>query len=174
MKKNWKKIIFVIMVLVVIFVVFWNIFILKNDKFMESSITSCLTILVALIVSYFLSKKNQDEKNQKDTYLKLMEKMQSLVNEEYMCKINAECDVQRVIMKKRDLNNTIGLLKKYAAQFNLSEEISFIDDKVQEYASLIGNHVGEIEHLKKCELDLKRPLELIDNKLSEAMLKLYD
>lgn len=172
--KRLKNIIFCALIFCVIFIGLINVFVIKNVEFWETSVTSCITILVALLVSYYFSKKNQDEKNQKESYLKVMEKMQNLVNEEYMFKINDQNSIHMILMKKRELNNSVNILKTYSSRFNLDKEIAFVDEKVQEYATFFGNHQDDLKYLKQSELDLKRPLELIDSKLQEAMIKLFE
>lgn len=173
MSKFFKNFVFWGLISFVICIVGHNI--VKNSPdFWNTSITSCLTVLVALVVSYYFAKKNQDERNLKDSYFKAMEKMQNLVNEEELYKIDNKKDLNFALMKKRELSNKVNILKKYSKKLNLENEIEFIDDKVQEYVDFLGNHAGDLNYLKQSEMDLKRPLELIDGKLQESMLKIFE
>lgn len=172
--KTYEKIVLGIIVLIMLVAVLVNLFILKNWDFFKFTISSCLTILVTLFVSYWLTNSNQNEKNQKEIFLHLMEKTQELVNEESMYKINANSDINVILMQKRKMNNNVTIMKKYAEKMLISDEIRFIDEKFQEYANIIGNHQDDLEYLEKSDKDLRRLLELIDWKLQEAMLKLFD
>lgn len=152
----------------------YNVGILKNDKFFEVSFSACISIIVVLLVSYWLTNNYQDERNQKEIYLHLLERVIDLVNDPYMYKIGVDSDIFIVLMKKRELNNTISLLKGYSKKFNVESELLFIDEKVQEYANLIGNHQEDLLHLSNSEKDLRRPLELIESKSYEVMMKIFE
>lgn len=169
-----KNIIFGFLVGVVLVVCIVNIFILKNDNFWNTSVTSCLTILVALIVSYYFSQKNLDERRQKESYLKLLEKVQRLVMDKDLFEIKTSKDIEIVLMKKRELNNYVYMLKKYAGKFAIDDDIKFIEEKTQEYTDFFSNHQQDVKYLEKSSKDLSRPLLLIDSKLSEIMIKLFD
>lgn len=169
-----EKIILGVIVLILFVLGIINIVVLKNEKFFEFSFSTCVSIIVALFVSYWLVNSNQDERNQKEIYLRLLEKTISLVNDSIMFRICETSDVSLILMKKRELNNTLTLLKKYAKKFDVSDEIKFIEERVQEYTDLIGNHQDDLLHLAKCERDLRRPLELIESKIYEVMLKIFD
>ena len=75
-KKGVKRFVFGILVFFVLLVMFLNILVLKNENFWDASVTSCLTLLVALVVSFYFTQKNLDERRQKESYLKLLEKTQ--------------------------------------------------------------------------------------------------
>jgi len=173
-RKLVKRIIFGSLVFLVLLVMFLNVFIWKNENFWDASATSCLTLLVALVVSYYFSQKNLDERRQKESYLKLIEKVQRLVSDKDLFEIKTAEDIEIVLMKKRELNNYVYILKEYADKFSLQEDIKFIEEKTQEYIEFFGNHQHDIGYLEKSSTDLARPLLLIDSRLSEIMIKLFD
>lgn len=174
MKKIIKGFIFGGLIILVIAIGIINIFTLKNKSFWDTSFTSCLTLLVALVISYYFSQKKLDERCQKESYLKLIEKVQRLVMDEDLFEIQTSKDIEIVLMKKRELNNCVYMLKKYARKFALDDDIKFIEEKTQEYTDFFGNHQQDIEYLKKSSNDLSRPLLLIDSRLSEIMIKLFE
>lgn len=173
-KKGVKRWVFGILVFFVLLVMFLNIFVLKNESFWNASVTSCLTLLVALVVSFYFTQKNLDERRQKESYLKLLEKTQVLVADKDLIEIKKEEDIKIVLMKKRGLNNYVSILKAYAEKFSIQEDIKFIEEKTQEYTFFFGNHQQDIEYLAKSSDDLARPLLLIESRLSEIMIKLFD
>lgn len=173
-RKIIKRYIFGSLVFLVLLVIILNVFVMKNKDFWDASVTSCLTLLVALVVSYYFSQKNLDERRQKETYLKLLEKVQRLVSDKDLVEIRTSADIEVVLMKKRELNNYVYILKKYAEKFSLKEDIKFIEEKTQEYTDFLGNHQQDVEYLKKSSNELARPLLLIDSRLSEIMIKLFE
>ena len=57
--------------------------------------------------------------------------------------------------------------------FSIEEEARFLSSKFSEYDEVIGNHINDLDTLKKMSLDLKRPLDLISQKIFEIMIELY-
>ena len=149
-------------------------FIVDSQDFLKISIGNCLTLIVALVVGYYFSIKNQDEIKKKDIYINILQRMQNGITDSSLTNITSETDMVRIIMKKRQLNNYLTTLNICSKEFGLVKEISFIEGKLNEYADLIGAHQDDKEYLAKSSKELKRPLELIETKLSEAMLKLYE
>ena len=173
-KKIVKGVIFAILIFSVVYVMCMNVFVWKNNDFWNTSFTSCITLIVALVVSYYYAQKNLDERRQKESYLKLLEKVQRLVSDKDLIEIKTKEDIEIVLMKKRELNNYMCILKKYAKKFSLQKDIDFIEGKVKEYAELFGDHQHDIGYLKNNSNDLSRPLLLIDSRISEVMIKLFD
>lgn len=174
MKKVRKIIFFTALFVLIIVLALVNIFYIKNDNFWEMSIGSCLTLLVALSVSYYFTQKNQDERNKKEIYLHLLEKMQRIVSEDCLSNISENTDINLILMKKREINNCTTTLEKYSKEFHIEEEMKFISDKVKEYTEFFGAHQNDLGYLSKSSKELKRPLDLIEQKLNEAMIKIFD
>ena len=172
MKKALKVILFSSLIALILGLMFVNLFCIKNENFM--SIESCLTLVIALVVSYYFTQKNQDERNKKEIYLHLMEKMQRLVSEDCLSNISENTDINIILMKKREINNCTTTLEKYAKEFHIEEEVQFISDKVREYTEFFGTHQDDVAYLAKSTKELKRPLDLIEQKLNEAMIKIFD
>lgn len=174
MKKVLKVSLFALLIVIILVLMCVNIFCIKNDNFWNMSIESCLTLVIALVVSYYFTQKNQDERNKKEIYLHLMERMQILVSEDCLSNISEDTDINIILMKKREINNCTTTLQKYSKEFHIEEEVQFISDKVKEYADFFGTHQNDIGYLTKSTKELKRPLDLIEQKLNEAMIKMFD
>ena len=174
MKKALKVILFSSLIALILGLMFVNLFCIKNENFWNMSIESCLTLVIALVVSYYFTQKNQDERNKKEIYLHLMEKMQRLVSEDCLSNISENTDINIILMKKREINNCTTTLEKYAKEFHIEEEVQFISDKVREYTEFFGTHQDDVAYLAKSTKELKRPLDIIEQKLNEAMIKIFD
>lgn len=158
----------------IIVVILLNIFAFKNQDFWKTSVTSCLTLFVALYFGFLLVQRNQKDEKQKEIYMKVLEKFQLLIVTEDLYQITDSTDINLLLMKKRAMNNYLDVLQENAAQYGVQEEISFIREKTEEYADLLGNHQTDIEYLKQSKLELKRPLMLIDTELSKTMMKVFE
>ena len=174
MRKTLQNIIFIIFAVVVIFVAGYNALIVKNKEFWTFSFTSCATMLITLIVTYYFTKINQDEINKKEAYIRILNKMQEIVCDKALYMINTETDINVVLMKKRDLSNYFNLIKNYGKKFQLENEIKCIEPLVQEYTEFLGENTSNLENLKNNSNALKRPLSIIDNKISEMIIKMYE
>ena len=78
-----------------------------------------------------------------------------------------------ITMRTRDLNNKIHILETVKDEFSISDKVDFIRKHFDEYNTFIGDHIGDMEYLLLSQRELKRPVELISQKLLETALCLY-
>lgn len=77
-------------------------------------------------------------------------------------------------MRKREMSNKLNLIKELSKKFSIKKDVDFLASKFSEYEDVIGNHINDIETLKKMSLDLKRPLDLISQNLFKIMIEIYN
>lgn len=146
----------------------------NNEIFFIISVGSLLTLYITIFVSYFLVQKMTNGRKQKEIYIKLLSDMQKLVTDKSAYTISPTDDSARLTTIKRSMSNYIGLIDKYSKKFHLEDEIIYIKDKFSEYETLLSDHISDFTYLSKSSKELKRPLELITEKLYEMMLKIFD
>lgn len=138
------------------------------------SIGSLLTLLTAIFISYYLVQRNTDQRYQKDIYVHLLMDIQKFISNPETYTFSKNTDINMITIKKRSLNNYIGLLHLHSKKFGLEDEVEFIQKKFDEYEELISDHISDITYLSNSKKELQRPLDLINNKLYEMMLKIYN
>lgn len=144
-----------------------------NDHFWEISFSSCTSIAIAVTVSYLLVQRQTDKRKQKDILLDLMTAIQGIVEDRGAYLIDESVSQQSLTMRMRALNNRVNILKSYAKDFGIKDDVDFISAKCEEYSIFVGENIMNIPYLQQSETALRRPLELISNRLFEAMLSLY-
>ncbi|MEL7657008.1 MAG: hypothetical protein AAGU75_14005, partial [Bacillota bacterium] len=110
-----------------------------NDKFLEASLTTYISIVVAIGISYFLSQRQTDKRKQKDVLLNLIYRIQSIIYEKEAYKINETTDLSLLHMRSRDISNGLQLLDKYGKDFCIEKDTKFLIEKFNEYELLIGD-----------------------------------
>lgn len=170
MKKKWMSLVLILPILSVIGIGIYNIY--NNQKFWETSATTCISLLFAAILSFYFVQRQTDFRSQKGIFIKLLESLQTIVNDEKSYNFS-EVSKEQILMRKREMNNKIKLINDLSRKFSIEEEARFLSSKFSEYDSVIGNHINDLDMLKKMSLDLKRPLDLISQKIFEIMIELY-
>ena len=145
----------------------------NNTDFLNASFVNCFSLFVAICISYVFVQRRADEKNQKDIFLRLLQAMQAEVNERKAYHIELSDDIREMTMRKRTLNNYVKIMGTYADKFGVEEEACFIRERIDEYSELLGNHLMDLQFLSESENDLWRPLNLVNDKLYDTMLKLF-
>ena len=168
-----KYILIVCFILVILIVAIYNIIHFGYCNFLQASVSQLLTLLVAIIVSYYLVQKRSDEKNKKEIIIRLLADIQKEVTNEDAYRISVNSKPATLTLRNRTLNNYLDTLSNYGELFGISEQVCFLQEKLSEYTDCIGNHIDDIDFLSKAELDLQRPLALINSKAYEIMLNLY-
>ncbi len=144
----------------------------NSSEFWSASAIDIATIVIAIVISYYLVQKETKKMKQQDIVLSLIERLQAQVESETAYDFT-NLSTENILMNKRDMNNKIGILEGAASDFISKQALEFIRKEFNEYDTLIGDHVSDLEYLCKSSKELKRPLDLIANKLIEVSIELY-
>ncbi len=157
---------------VIAFVAFAVYNIINNDEFWKASAVNIITILIAIVISYLFVQRKSDIRKQKDILLNLINGLQMQISSEKAYNFTNQTG-KEILMRKRDISNKIHILSELQDTFSLQDEVMFVNDKFNEYEKLISDHIADLEYLVKSQNELRRPLELINNKLVTMSINLY-
>ena len=160
-----------IVVLLFIGLICYNVKEQKAD-FFEASVVDCITILVAVVISYYLVQRQNNYQRQKDIISDMVLKMQVSFEQKELYDFCGQ-DKQTITMRNRGLNNRIHILETLAEEFNIVTEVDFVRHHFDEYSDFIGNHIENMEYLCQSQNELRRPVESISQKLIEIAVHLY-
>lgn len=124
-------------------------------------------------VSFLLVQRQTDRRNQKEAIIRILSCIQQLVNDPAAWEIADETYQAELTMRKRKISNLINILEEESKAFNIGKDVIFIKDKFTEYADFMGNHISDLDYLKRSKLELQRPLDLIYCKIFETQMTLY-
>ena len=79
-----------------------------------------------------------------------------------------------ITLRNRDINNKITLIESLNYKFLIKEDIDFVRKYFNEYRELIDDHIADADYLNHSRKELRRPLDLMKNKLFEMSLKLFE
>ena len=120
-----------------------------------------------------LVQRQTDRRNQKEAIIRILSCIQQLVNDPAAWEIADETYQAELTMRKRKISNLINILEEESKAFNIGKDVIFIKDKFTEYADFMGNHISDLDYLKRSKLELQRPLDLIYCKIFETQMTLY-
>ncbi len=143
-----------------------------NEQFWNASAINIVTVFIGIVISFFLVQRKNDERKQKDILLDLILKLQLQVCDEKTYDLSGQTQAE-ITMRNRDISNKIQILKDTADIFSTQSDVDFVASKFEEYLEFIGNHINELDYLSRSQKDLKRPLDLINNKLFSMAISLY-
>ena len=123
MKKKWMSVVLILPILCVIGIGIYNIF--NNQKFWETSATTCISLLFAAILSFYFVQRQTDFRSQKGIFIKLLESLQTIVNDEKSYDFSG-VSKEQILMKKREMNNKIKLINNLSRKFSIEEEARFL------------------------------------------------
>lgn len=143
-----------------------------NPSFGETSVSSCITIIIALVFSYWLVQRKNDLRKQKEILASLLFDLRTQFEKEDMYDLS-QMSPSSINMRNRDISNKIGILDSVKEEFSIAADVDFIYEKFDEYKELIGNHINDPGYLQNSSFELKRPIMLISTKLFEIAFGLY-
>lgn len=171
--KNRKVVNYIILAVIISLLIAFAIYnINNNDAFFTASLVNIITIAIAVFVSFYLVQKRTDERKRKDILLSLLTKLQSVIEDEKTYNFDAQSK-DEITMRKRDISNWIKILEDANPPYIKDEDVKFIREKFDEYSDIIGNHIDDLDALRKLKKDLKRPIDLMESKIVKIELDIF-
>lgn len=171
MKKTGFKIVLGLVVVATLLLAYHNY--KNNAEFLVSSATTCISILTAAILSFYFVQRQTDIRKQKEIFIELLESLKSTVDDSRSYNFS-EVSREQILMRKRDLNNKISFVKEYSKKFSIDKDMTSLESLFKEYETIIGDHIDDLDTLRKLENELHRPLTLISQNIFKIMLNLYN
>ena len=170
MKKSTLYVIVAAIGLAIFSIAFYNM--RYNENFWDASATTCISLIIAGGLSFYVVQRQTDRRKQKEIFIQLLESLKDLTDDEKSYRL-VDRSVEEILMQKRAMNNKIAFIKKYSRNFSIEDDILFLEEKYNEYVAVIDGHINDLETLAKLGADLKRPLSLMSQKIFEMMFNLY-
>lgn len=154
------------------FLVFVVVNIVNNDDFWKASAVNIITIFIAIVISYFFVQRKSDVRKQKDILLSLINGFQQQITSEKAYDFTGQTG-EEILMRKRDISNKLHILSELQDTFLIQTEVKFLGEKFDEYDKLISDHIADLDYLVKSKNELRRPLDLMNDKLVRISINLY-
>lgn len=173
MNKAVKVILYVVSVIGIGVLSYVNID--KNGwtKFFTLDFLGIIDIILTFVIAVFIVNTQSKKAKQKENFENIIEKFQlnfiDILNE--MTDSDQKKQTQKILTIKRKTSNQFRIIKSYSTKYKVSEKISKIELKLDEFHNLISDHISDIEN---CESELNRISETIDNYCEEIKLDLYN
>lgn len=161
---------------IISFLIFGGIFVwnyVKNSCFWNAQVIDIISpIFIAFYFSYYLIERKNDERRQKEILEEILWRLKDFIEQEEMYNLSQQ-EPATILMRSRQVSNQITILNNWKKHFNVEKEVDFICEKFEEYNSIIGNHIDDLNYLEKSSKELERPIKLISDKILELTMNLY-
>ena len=171
MKKTTVRVILsIVFILLLILLAAYN-FIKDSDKFLDASLVNCVTLGVGVIVSYVFVQRKSDIRKQKETLSAMITELQAQISSKSSYDFSGQ-ETSEILMRVRGFNNKIELLLRYGNEFGYAQEIERVRNWCNEYRRVIDDHTID-DTLPDAKAELRRPLELMNDKLFDIIMNMY-
>jgi hypothetical protein len=160
----------VVVLTIIISLASYNFFYI-NEDFLKVNSGLLLTSLIAVLFAYFFNNRQLEERKKKDQIEGLLQKMQAMLSESFITKIQDVDDRAFNLMFQRSFDNKIGILQKTDLMEN--GNLKYVLDTFNEYRYFIGENHDDMEKLMSSTKTLLRLKNNIDDKLDLLILSLY-
>lgn len=137
-----------------------------NPEFLVTPLSTILSILIAVVVSFYFVQKKTDHRRKNEKIDKLLYKIQDIILDKNFLEVK-----EKDLIVQRSLANKIEYLANYS-DHNISSEIGKIKDKFEDYRTFYGNHYKDADYMKKSQQELLNYVRLIDDICDEIHIKL--
>jgi hypothetical protein len=147
--------------------------IVKTTDFFKTDISTFVTVIMAITVTYYLAQRKNDERNTKELVFSTIDGIQEFVNDSKNIYFEEAPDHKMMLLALRRLNSKSELLCKYAKHYKYVSEAEQIKRFIKQYEDLYDLHGQDIPYLQKTSTDIARWLENIDSRCDTIRSKLY-
>lgn len=174
-KRKFKinKITAIIISLVIIMVVLGIYNQQKNINFWDMSFYNIMTAFIAVVFAFIFNQIKNDERRLKDFTEKLIINIKEIIIDQRFKSIKNPADIAYILVQITVLSNKVDCLEKTMHPLYIEDEVMYIKNALNEYETLIGDHVNDVSYLSKSCKELGNKINLIDSKCDYIILKLY-
>lgn len=144
-----------------------------NDAFWSVTAFDCLSLLVVVGVSFFIVERQTDKRKQKELFITLLEALKVLVEDKASYNFEG-VSREEVLMRMREIRLKLRLVEKYSERFGIKNDHTFLNEKFEEYQTIIDDHTTDMKLLSQLHKELYRPLNLMSQRIFQIMIALYD
>lgn len=137
-----------------------------NKDFLKAPLTTIITILVAVIVSFYLVQRKTDSRRKSEKIDKLLYKVQEMINDPVLITFSPN-----TLLLHRSVINTIKLIETNIAP-EFKQDIANIKEKFEYIRNVYGNHYTDEDFMQKSYVDLINYVYLIDDICNKIHMEL--
>lgn len=146
---------------------------INNDKFWEASIYQVITLLMAILITFYATQYKNDQRKVKDYAENVIRKIQAIIVDERFVDFNENTENKAVTMTNRKLNNYISILNEYGKKLGFQKDAEYVAEQFKAYRTFVDEHLSDKDYLSKSSPTLQMYAENIEQKCENIILNLY-
>lgn len=174
-RRCWQVILFALLVLFLLVYSIYNAALNEDVKnYLSVPFYAIINICIAIFIAFFLTQHKTDVRKRKETAEAIIGKILMNLSNENMYKITCKDSLDYIRVTQRSVYNRLNMLKQHEKEFNLEhDDLEHVLCNFELYWQNVSNHIGDLEHLKKCEAELYNLLTNVTNSLERMVVCLY-
>ena len=144
----------------------------NNEDFFIAPLYSIITIIIALVFTFFFNQVLIEKRRKKENLLRIVQK--TIVELDSPCLIiKSRNDIAATRLLQQSIRNHIKMLleNKLFSQKN-KELLELVEKDFNDYWDLISEHITDLNYLKKSESTLSKHIQNAKNKLDIISLNI--
>lgn len=145
----------------------------KGKVFFEASIYQIISLMFALLITFFLTQMKNDERRKLDMLDKMLIDIQKDLNDENILKFETEDERSMALLHQKSVANRLKYLVDNNLFPELEEEIKYIDNEIGHLRDMYGEHMTDMEYMRKSKKQFTLYITNVEDKIFLAHLKLF-
>ena len=152
----------------------------KNCNFFDASLSTIVSIMIAVIVSFYLVQKKNDLIREKEKIDGLVYKIQEIIMDNSFGSVEDEDIIRKNLIMQRSVANKFEYLSVKFKRLNdkinteTKESLKNAADKYNEFKEFYGNHYTDKEYIKKSFTEITNYKTLIDDFCDKIHIQLFE
>lgn len=144
----------------------------NNEDFFIAPLYSIITIIIALVFTFFFNQVLIEKRRKKENLLRIVQK--TIVELDSPCLIiKSQNDIAATRLLQQSIRNHIKMLleNKLFSQKN-KDLLKLVEKDINYYWHLVSEHIADVDYLTKSESTLSMHIQNAKNRLDEISLNI--
>ncbi len=161
----------IVLVALLLFLILNNTFGFYDDSFYEANLVQIITLAIAYFFTYYFTQIKLDVREKKRVLNEYISELDKKINEININMITSQ-NSKDFMDHMRSIENILYLIEKIKDEYNITENIDYIKNELNEIKSIVSDHIGNNEELTFSLQTIKRHINLTSAKLKEVLFYL--
>lgn len=172
-KFDGNSLVTIILIISIILLIVSGIKINKLNNFFKFNIIDISNLLLTGLIATYIASSQTRSAKRKENLENIIEKFQSNFYDAISSLSSNDKELQKtkILMFMRKTSNQFEIIKKYSKNYKIDENINALDQKLNDYQTILSDHINK--DLTTFSNELSRASESINNICENIKFEIY-
>ncbi len=145
----------------------------NNKSFLEASISSLLSLLIVVVISFYLTQRINDEREKNKIIIRILEQIAESVYDPQIFAFEGKKEIRLAFIAQRRVSNKIKILNNYKLEPKVKEVSDKLQAEFNKARDIYSANCYTEQESEDFKYKIQSEIELIENCCDEIIASLY-